>query len=53
MTCDRRSPARDLLLYGLRLADPNLKARVADLGATPFAGSAAEFGRLIADETDK
>jgi tripartite-type tricarboxylate transporter receptor subunit TctC len=35
------------------LADPKLKARLADLGATPLAGSAADFGKLIADETEK
>jgi tripartite-type tricarboxylate transporter receptor subunit TctC len=35
------------------LADPKIKARLADLGTTPFAGSPADFGRLIADETEK
>jgi tripartite-type tricarboxylate transporter receptor subunit TctC len=35
------------------LADSKLKARLADLGATPLAGSAADFGKLIAEETDK
>jgi tripartite-type tricarboxylate transporter receptor subunit TctC len=35
------------------LADPKLKARLADLGGTPFGGSPADFGRLIADETEK
>jgi tripartite-type tricarboxylate transporter receptor subunit TctC len=35
------------------LADPKLKARFADLGATVFHGSAADFGKLIADETEK
>jgi tripartite-type tricarboxylate transporter receptor subunit TctC len=35
------------------LADPNLRARLADLGGTVIAGSPAEFGRLIADETEK
>jgi tripartite-type tricarboxylate transporter receptor subunit TctC len=35
------------------LADPTLKARLADLGGTVFAGSPADFGRLIADETEK
>jgi len=34
-------------------ADPKLKARLADLGATPLAGSAADFGKLIAEETEK
>ena len=35
------------------LADPKLKARLADLGGTPFGGSSAEFGKLMADETEK
>jgi len=35
------------------LADPNMKARLADLGGTALAGSPADFGKLIADETEK
>ena len=35
------------------LADPKLKARLADLGGTPLPGSPADFGKLIADETEK
>src|SRR5262245_43641959 len=35
------------------LADPRLKARFADLGGVPAAGRAAEFGRLVASETEK
>jgi tripartite-type tricarboxylate transporter receptor subunit TctC len=35
------------------LADPNIKARLNDLGGTAFALSPAEFGKLIAEETDK
>jgi tripartite-type tricarboxylate transporter receptor subunit TctC len=35
------------------LADPKLKARLADLGGIVLAGSPAAFGKLIADETDK
>jgi tripartite-type tricarboxylate transporter receptor subunit TctC len=35
------------------LADPKLKARLADLGGTVLAGSPAEFGKLISDETEK
>jgi tripartite-type tricarboxylate transporter receptor subunit TctC len=35
------------------LADPKMKARLADLGGTPFGGSPEDFGRLIADETEK
>jgi tripartite-type tricarboxylate transporter receptor subunit TctC len=35
------------------LADPMVKARFADLGATTLAGSSADFGKLIAAETEK
>jgi len=35
------------------LADPNIKARLADLGGTVLAGSPADFGRLVAEETEK
>jgi tripartite-type tricarboxylate transporter receptor subunit TctC len=35
------------------LSDPKLKARLADLGGTVLAGSPADFGKLIAEETEK
>jgi tripartite-type tricarboxylate transporter receptor subunit TctC len=35
------------------LADPKIKARLADLGGTPLVGAPADFGKLIADETEK
>jgi tripartite-type tricarboxylate transporter receptor subunit TctC len=35
------------------LSDPKTKGRIADLGATALAGSPSEFGKLIADETEK
>ena len=35
------------------LADPKIKARFVDLGGTVLAGSPADFGKLIADETEK
>jgi tripartite-type tricarboxylate transporter receptor subunit TctC len=35
------------------LADPKIKAQLADLGGTPLVGSPADFGKLIADETEK
>jgi tripartite-type tricarboxylate transporter receptor subunit TctC len=35
------------------LADPKIKARLADLGGAPLALSPAKFGKLIADETEK
>jgi tripartite-type tricarboxylate transporter receptor subunit TctC len=37
----------------LGLVDPTIKARLADLGSTPFASSPADFGKHIADETEK
>jgi tripartite-type tricarboxylate transporter receptor subunit TctC len=37
----------------IALANPNLKARFADLGGTVLPGSPAEYGNLIADETEK
>jgi tripartite-type tricarboxylate transporter receptor subunit TctC len=35
------------------LADPKLKARLADLGGTVIAGSPGDFGKYVADETEK
>jgi tripartite-type tricarboxylate transporter receptor subunit TctC len=35
------------------LADPNLKARFAQLGGSSLAGTPADFGKLIAEETEK
>jgi tripartite-type tricarboxylate transporter receptor subunit TctC len=35
------------------LADPKIKARLAELGASVLSGSPADFGKLIVDETDK
>jgi tripartite-type tricarboxylate transporter receptor subunit TctC len=35
------------------LADPGLKARFADLGASVFPVSPADFGKLMAEETEK
>ena len=35
------------------LADHKIKPRLADLGSTPVVGSATDFGKLIADETEK
>jgi tripartite-type tricarboxylate transporter receptor subunit TctC len=35
------------------LADPTMKARIADLGGTPMSMTPAEFGKFIADETEK
>ena len=35
------------------LADPKLKARLADLGGTMMVGTPADFGKVIAEETEK
>ena len=35
------------------LADPKMKARLADIGAMLLPGSPADFGKLVADETEK
>jgi tripartite-type tricarboxylate transporter receptor subunit TctC len=35
------------------LADPKVKARLADLGSEPLTGSPAEIGRMLAGETEK
>jgi tripartite-type tricarboxylate transporter receptor subunit TctC len=35
------------------LADPTIKARIADLGGAVLPGSSADFGKLVADDTEK
>jgi tripartite-type tricarboxylate transporter receptor subunit TctC len=35
------------------LADPKMKARLVELGGTPMPMSPEEFGKLVADETEK
>jgi tripartite-type tricarboxylate transporter receptor subunit TctC len=35
------------------LADPKIAARIAELGGSALAGSPADFGKLVADETEK
>jgi tripartite-type tricarboxylate transporter receptor subunit TctC len=35
------------------LADPGVKARLAELGGTVIPGSPVDFGRLLADEGEK
>jgi hypothetical protein len=37
----------------LGLVDSKVRARLADLGGTVLSGSPADFGKLIADETEK
>jgi hypothetical protein len=36
-----------------RSCDPKLKARLADIGGAPMAGTHADFGNLVATETEK
>jgi tripartite-type tricarboxylate transporter receptor subunit TctC len=35
------------------LADPRMKARFAELGATEISGSSGDFEKLVAEETEK
>ena len=53
----RNTPAEiiDLLNKEINaaLADPKIKARLAELGATALPGSPADFGKLITEETEK
>jgi tripartite-type tricarboxylate transporter receptor subunit TctC len=35
------------------LADPKIKARLAELGGPPIVGSPGDFGKIIADDTEK
>jgi tripartite-type tricarboxylate transporter receptor subunit TctC len=35
------------------LADSKIKVRLADLGGTTLLGSPADFGKLIAEQTDR
>jgi tripartite-type tricarboxylate transporter receptor subunit TctC len=35
------------------LADPKMKVRIAEFGGTPLSLTPAEFGKLVADETEK
>ena len=35
------------------LADPKMKARLANMGVTPLVLSPADFSKLIAEETEK
>ena len=57
LRCNGRTPAAvvDKLNQepNAGLADPKIKARLADLGGTPLVGSPGDFGKLIAEETEK
>ena len=39
--------------FNAGLADPKIKARLADLGGMALSGSPADFGKLLNDETEK
>jgi hypothetical protein len=39
--------------HNAALVDPNMKKRLTELGVAVFAGSPADFGKFIADETEK
>jgi tripartite-type tricarboxylate transporter receptor subunit TctC len=56
--CAPRNTPRDIVdllnkEVNAALADPKIKARLDDLGATPFTGSPGDFGAFIAAETEK
>ena len=56
--CAPRNTPRDIVdllnrEVNAALADPKIKARLDDLGATPFAGSSGDFTTFIAAETEK
>jgi tripartite-type tricarboxylate transporter receptor subunit TctC len=56
--CAPRNTPRDIVdmlnkEVNAALADPKIKARLDDLGATPFAGSPSDFAAFIATETEK
>jgi tripartite-type tricarboxylate transporter receptor subunit TctC len=44
---------RDSIEINARLADPKLKAQLTALGSAVLAGSPADFGRLIIEETER
>jgi tripartite-type tricarboxylate transporter receptor subunit TctC len=55
---DRHSTPADIVVklnkeVNAGLADTKLKARLADVGVEPNAMTPAEFGKLIADDTEK
>jgi tripartite-type tricarboxylate transporter receptor subunit TctC len=39
--------------FNAALTYPGIKARISSMGATPFVGSSADFGKFIADEIEK
>ena len=53
----RNTPAHIVVKLNMEinaaLADPNIKARLADLGGAPMPMKPAEFGALVVTETEK
>jgi hypothetical protein len=43
----------DVTLFNAALADPKMKARLADLGGVPLPMTHADFGKLVAADTEK
>ncbi len=50
---EAQHPNFQLSQAGAALADPKMKARLADLGGTALLGLPVDFGKLIAEETEK
>jgi hypothetical protein len=44
---------KQIIAVAVAHVTPKMKARLADFGGTPLVVSPADFGRLIADETEK
>ena len=46
-------PRRAFLHLAAAVADPAVKARMADIGSEPLPGSVADFAKLVGEETEK
>jgi tripartite-type tricarboxylate transporter receptor subunit TctC len=44
---------RSIAEINAALADPKIAARIAELGGSALSGSPTDFGKLVADETEK
>ena len=53
LSCASALPLAGNAAINAVVADPKMKARIADMGAAALPGSPADFGRLIAEETEK
>ena len=52
-SCRRTSSRSSTRSFNAALADPKIKERIAQLGGVPTPMTPAEFGKLLADETEK